>query len=239
MERCGTAFVGDEILLNINAIRKGLKTEIIGKPHIVHYTEVTSTNDCAKKNGKLRQVKEGTLIIAEHQTAGRGRYGRTWEAPKGKCILASVIFRYRLKHDQVHIPNLIGALSIAKAIYELTGLEARIKHPNDVRISGKKVAGVLTEMQYDSNRDPFFVLGFGVNVKTTKSEFPQQLREKATSLTIAASNAGKNGNDGKNDISRRSLLLTILEKLEANYLLLKTGETARIAKEVKVWEEDK
>ncbi len=226
-------------MLNINAIRKGLKTEIIGKPHIVHYTEVTSTNDCAKKNGKLRQVKEGTLIIAEHQTAGRGRYGRTWEAPKGKCILASVIFRHRLKHDKVHIPNLIGALSIAQAIYELTGLEARIKHPNDVRISGKKVAGVLTEMQYDSNRAPFFVLGFGVNVNTTKSEFPQKLREKATSLTIAASNAGKNGNDGKNGFSRRSLLLRILEKLEANYLLLKTGETARIAKEVKVWEEDK
>ena len=220
-------------MLNINAIRKDLKTEFIGKPHIVCYSEITSTNDCAKKNGKLQAVKEGTLIIAEHQTAGRGRYGRTWETPKGKCILASVIFRHRLKHDQVHIPNLIGALSIAQAINELTGLEARIKHPNDVRISRKKVAGVLTEMQYDSNHVPFFVLGFGVNVNTTISEFPQKLREKATSLTIAASNAGKNG------ISRRNLLLTILEKLEVNYLLLKTGETARIAKEVKVWEEDK
>ena len=203
-------------MLNINAIRKDLKTEIIGKPHIVYYTEITSTNDCAKKNGKLQEVKEGTLIIAEHQTAGRGRYGRTWEAPKGKCILASVIFRHRLKHDQIHIPNLIGALSIAQAINELTGLEARIKHPNDVRISEKKVAGVLTEMQYDSNRDAFFVLGFGVNVNTTKSELPQELREKATSVSIAAASDEKNE---ISQISRKILLLTILEKLEANYLL--------------------
>lgn len=220
-------------LLNINAIRKGLKTEIIGKPHIVYYSEITSTNDCAKKNGKLQAVKEGTLIIAEHQTAGRGRYGRTWEAPKGKCILASVIFRHRLKHDQIHLPNLIGALSIAQAINELTGLEARIKHPNDVRISFKKVAGVLTEMQYDSNHVPFFVLGFGVNVNTTQSELPQKLRDKATSVSIAASS------DNKIEISRRILLQTILEKLEANYLHLKTGETERIAKAVKVWEEEK
>ncbi len=221
-------------MLNINAIRKGLKTEIIGKPHIVYFTEITSTNDCAKKNGKLQAVKEGTLIIAEHQTAGRGRYGRTWEAPKGKCILASVVFRHRLKHDHVHLPNLIGALSIAQAINELTGLEAYIKHPNDVRISHKKVAGVLTEIQYDSNRDPFFVLGFGVNVNTNKSEFPKKLRDKATSVSIAASN------DDRCEIaqiSRRILLKTILEKLEANYLYLKTGETARIAKAVKVWEE--
>lgn len=218
-------------LLNINAIRKGLQTEIIGKPHIVYYSEITSTNDCAKKNGKLQKVKEGTLIIAEHQTAGRGRYGRTWEAPKGKCILASVIFRHRLKHDQVHLPNLIGALSIAQAINEFTGLEARIKHPNDVRISRKKVAGVLTEMQYDSNHVPFFVLGFGVNVNTTQSELPKKLRQKATSVSIAASS------DDKIEISRRILLQTILEKLEANYLHFKTGETERIAKEVKVWEE--
>ncbi|MXV78405.1 biotin--[acetyl-CoA-carboxylase] ligase [Candidatus Poribacteria bacterium] len=218
-------------LLNINAIRKGLKTEIIGKPHIVYYSEITSTNDCAKKHGKLQAVKEGTLIIAEHQTAGRGRYGRTWEAPKGKCILASVIFRHRLKHDKVHLPNLIGALSIAQAINELTGLAARIKHPNDVRISRKKVAGVLTEMQYDSNHVPFFVLGFGVNVNTTQSELPKKLRQKATSVSIAASS------DDKIEVSRRILLQTILEKLEANYLHLKTGETERIAKAVKVWEE--
>lgn len=220
-------------VLNLNAIRNGLKTETIGKPHIVYYSEITSTNDCAKKYGKLREVKEGTLIIAEHQTAGRGRYGRTWEAPKGKCILASVIFRHRLKHDQVHLPNLIGALSIAQAINELTGLDARIKHPNDVRILHKKVAGVLTEMHYDSNHYPFLVLGFGVNVNTTKSELPQKLKDKATSLSIAASS------DNRIEISRRILLITILEMLEANYLLLRTGETARIAEEVKVWEEKK
>ena len=173
-------------MFNIGYFRDRLNTDIIGKPHIIYYSEVGSTNDVAVNQGKVGEVKEGTLYLAEHQTVGRGRYGRTWEAPKGRCILASVVFRLRLKHDQVHLPNLIGALSIAQGIKGYIDLEALIKHPNDVRIEGKKVAGVLTEMYYDLNGRPFFVLGFGVNVNTTQSEFPEKLRENSTSVLLAA-----------------------------------------------------
>ena len=218
-------------MLNIGNFLKKLKTDLIGKPHIVCFSDITSTNDTAVKHGKTGIVKEGTLFIASHQTAGRGRYGRTWEAPKGKCILASVVFRHRLKHDQVHLPNLIGALSIAQGINDYTNLEALIKHPNDVRIAGKKVAGVLTEIHYDVNRVPFFVLGIGVNVNVTQSEFPEKLRDKATSVLIAASKSEKN------KVCREALLHLILIKLEANYVLLKTGKIDLILEEIELWEE--
>ncbi len=216
-----------------------LFTNIIGSSHIEVHDEVTSTNDIAILRGKVGDAEEGILIIAEHQTAGRGRYGRTWEAPPGKCILASIVFRHRLKQDQVHLPNLIGALSIAVSIHATTGLEARIKHPNDVRIAKKKVAGVLTELEYDQHQRPFFVVGFGVNVNITAAEFPASLQETATSLRIAASenNLKRETLQGDGDISRAMLLQAILQQFEENYLHLKAGNISVIANQLKAWEE--
>lgn len=218
-------------VIPIETLRDTLNTQIIGNPRIEIHAEVSSTNDIAITRGKAEDVKEGTLIIADHQTAGRGRHGRTWEASPGKCILASIVFRHRLKQEHAHLPNLIGALSIAQGIHAITGLAARIKHPNDVRIEKKKVAGVLTELEYDQHRQPFFVLGFGVNVNITETEFPPALRGTATSLKIAAL---KNSNV---DICRATLLKTILVQLEENYLLLKSGNIDSIANQVKTWEE--
>ena len=218
-------------MIPIETFRETLKTDIIGNPHIEFYTEVSSTNDIAIARGKTGDAVEGTLIIADHQTAGRGRYGRTWKAPPGKCILASIIFCHRLKQEHVHLPNLIGALSIAQGIDAITGLAARIKHPNDVRIAKKKVAGVLTELEYDQHRQPFFVLGFGVNVNITETEFPPTLLKTATSLRIVASETGNV------EICRVRLLQAILLRLEENYLHLKSGNIPLIDSQVKKWEE--
>lgn len=220
-------------MIEVEAFRKTLKTKIIGNPYIEFYVEVSSTNDIAIARGKAGNVQEGTLIIADHQTDGRGRYGRTWEAPPGKCILASVVFRHRLKQEQVHLPNLIGALSIAQGIHAITGFAVRVKHPNDVRIEKKKVGGVLTELEYDQYRQPFFVLGFGVNVNITEAEFPPALRKTATSLQIAASETSDT------EICRVALLQAILHQLEKNYLHLKSGNIDLIANQVKVWKEEK
>ena len=146
-----------------------IQTSLIGC-QIEHYSQVASTNDIAIERGKTGTA-EGTLIIAEHQTAGRGRYGRSWEAPPGKCLLVSVVFKHRLLRDQIALPNLIGAMAIAQTIRTTHGLDARIKMPNDVRIKKKKVAGVLTELAYDQEHQPFFVLGFGVNVNCVLEDF--------------------------------------------------------------------
>lgn len=218
-------------VIDIETFRETLNTKIVGNPHTEYHTQVSSTNDVAITRGKTEGAIEGALIITEHQTAGRGRYGRKWNAPFGKCILASVIFRHRLKQDQVHLPNLIGALSIAQGIRTITGLDARIKYPNDVRIAKKKVAGVLTEIEYDKHQQPFFVLGFGINVNITIEEFPQDLRNTATSLQIATSDIENR------EICRIAVLQSVLQKLEENYLILKAGNISFIEQKVTDWKE--
>ena len=196
-----------------------LQTSFIGH-QIEHHHQVASTNDIAIARGKAGAA-EGTLVIAEHQTAGRGRYGRKWEAPPDKCLLVSVVLRHRLLRDQIALPNLVGAIAIARALQRTHGLDARIKPPNDVRISKKKVAGVLTELAYDAQQHPFFVLGFGVNVNIVLEDFPPELREIATSVRIAATHA----EDQNSEVCRAPLLHAILHQLEDTYLQLKAGET--------------
>ena len=219
-------------MIDIESLRETFNTEIIGKPDIEYHSQVTSTNDIAINRGKTDGAREGTLIITEHQTAGRGRYGRKWSAPYGKCILASIIFRHRLKQNQVHLPNLIGALSIAQGIHTITGLDARIKYPNDVRIDKKKVAGVLTEIEYNKHRQPFFVLGLGINVNITVEEFPQELRNTATSLQIASPDTANK------EICRIAVLQAVLQKLEENYLNLKSGNISIIDAKLTEWKEN-
>lgn len=208
--------------MNTPITHETFQTSIIGC-QTEHHSQVASTNDIAIARGKAG-VAEGTLIIAEHQTAGRGRYGRRWDAPPRKCILASIILRHRLLRDQVELPNLMGAIAIAMAIRETHGLDARIKAPNDVRISEKKVAGVLTELAYDNQHQSFFVLGMGVNVNNVLKDFPPELRETATSVRIAAAHV-KNQDS---EIRRTPLLGAILYQLEEVYLQLKAGETDSI-----------
>ena len=208
--------------MDITCLQATLQTDFIGC-QIEYHPQVASTNDIAIARGKTGAV-EGTLIIAEHQTAGRGRYGRKWDAPPGKSLLVSVVLRHRLLRDQVALPNLIGAIAIAQVIRTTHELDARIKAPNDVRIKEKKVAGVLTELAYDDQHQPFFVLGFGVNVNSVLEDFPPELRETATSVRTAAARV-KNQDT---EICRTSLLRIILCQLEKTYLQLKAGETDSI-----------
>ena len=144
--------------MDIKGYGATLQTELIGC-EIEHHHQVVSTNDIAIARGKAGAA-EGTLVIAEHQTAGRGRYGRKWEAPPSKCLLVSVVLRHRLLREQVALPNLVGAIAIARALQTTYGLDTRIKPPNDVRIEKRKIAGVLTELAYDAQQQPFFCLRF-------------------------------------------------------------------------------
>ena len=202
--------------MTIAEILNGLQSQMIGQRIQIH-DQAESTNDLALQHG-VDGAPEGTLILAELQTAGRGRHSRTWRAPYGSSILASIVLRHRLLSNQIGLPGLIGAVSIAAAIRELTDLPACIKWPNDVYIHGKKVSGVLTELAYDRRRRPFWVMGFGVNVNTAPDDFPSTLRASATSLRI----------ESGREISRVALLQVVLRELEGNYLMLKRDETASI-----------
>jgi BirA family biotin operon repressor/biotin-[acetyl-CoA-carboxylase] ligase len=145
---------------------------------------------------------EGTLVVAEEQTAGRGRLGRRWLAPAGTSLLCSLQLRPAVPSER--LPELTGVASraCAEAIAALTGLEPELKFPNDVLVGGRKVAGILAEA-----REERVVLGVGVNVNVTAKELPRDVDLPATSLLVETGG----------EVDRAALLVELLERLERRY----------------------
>lgn len=199
-------------------ITQGLKTRVIGK-NIFCYGEVDSTNDVAHRLGETG-TKEGACVFAEHQKKGRGRLGRSWEAPKGKNVLLSVLLRPLLPPAEVPRLTLAASIAVARAIERMTGVRPGIKWPNDVLIGEKKVCGILTEMRAEVDRVKYVVLGVGLNANASAKELP----EGATSLKEAT---------GKS-VHRPTLARALLQELEAEYARLREGRFEDIARE---WEE--
>ncbi len=183
-------------------IQSGLKTKIFGR-EIIHFESIETTMRPAFEAG-LRDDEEGVLIVAETQTKGKGRMGRSWVSPKSKGIYASLLLRPQFHPTDVAKLTLMTAIAITESIEKVTGVSAKIKWPNDLLIDGQKVAGILTEMDAEIERVKFVVVGFGINVNVPESSLP----EGATSLKQLT---------GKT-ISRIQLLQEILVSLENWYL---------------------
>ena len=145
---------------------------------------------------------EGAVAVADEQTEGRGRLGREWHAPAGTSILCSVQLRPAAAPQRYPELTIVGAQACAEAIRALTGLEPRLKHPNDVLIGGRKVAGVLGEASEDR-----VVLGVGVNVNVPPDRLPTDVRLPATSLLAELGDS----------VDRRDLLVELLVELERRY----------------------
>ena len=147
-----------------------------------HYESLASTNakafELAQEGGT-----HGEVIVTEHQTAGKGRRGRSWVSPAGKSLAMSVILRPEIAPSRAPELTLLAAVALTETLRD-SGVEASIKWPNDVQIGGKKVAGILTELSADVERVHFVVLGIGVNLNTEQSDFPPELAEIATSVSL-------------------------------------------------------
>lgn len=171
-------------LLVPNEIREGLDTKIFGKRDIVYFTETDSTNTRAKDlaaGGAL----EGTLVISEKQTKGRGRKSRDWFSPSQEGIYLSLILRPTISPSEAPKITLLTAVVVAETLLRLTRLNINIKWPNDILVNGKKIAGILTEMSTEMDAIDYIVVGLGLNVNTPI--FPDDIREKATSIFIETS----------------------------------------------------
>jgi len=147
--------------------------------------EVDSTQRVARELARAGAA-EGTTVVAETQSAGRGRLGRSWHSPPGRNVYCSVVLRPALAPTVVPQIALVVGLAVATAVRETSGLAPLLKWPNDVLLGGRKVAGVLTEMDAELERVHFVIAGIGVNVNAQADTFPPELRDKATSLAIAA-----------------------------------------------------
>lgn len=150
--------------------------------HPVHYQkEVDSTNLYLKKLAE-GGAEEGTLVLADAQTSGRGRSGRSWTAEPGKNISMSLLLRPQLSADRISMVTLVMGLAVACACRKLYDLPVGIKWPNDVVIHGKKLCGILTELNMKAGQVDYVVIGTGINVNGTY--FPSEIQETATSLHL-------------------------------------------------------
>lgn len=163
-------------LLNPQNIYHNLQTDIIGQ-NIIHFNTLESTNDYLKQVGN--DVVEGTVVISEEQTKGKGRLGRIWESKVGDGIWMSIILKPDIMPYKAPFITLIAGASVVKALNNL-GVNAQIKWPNDIIINNKKICGILTELSAEIERINYVVLGIGMNVKN--EDFDSELKNKATSL---------------------------------------------------------
>lgn len=147
----------------------------------IRLEETDSTNLQAKQMAE-KGAPEGTVVIAECQTAGRGRLGRSFSSPHGEGIFMTVILRPEVPANQVSCLTLIAALAVQQGVAEVTGLDCTIKWPNDIVLNGRKVCGILTEMSLETHAVDYVVIGIGINCGNTA--FPPELKDTATSLYL-------------------------------------------------------
>jgi BirA family biotin operon repressor/biotin-[acetyl-CoA-carboxylase] ligase len=195
--------ITEKDILSAENISGKLATRYIGQRVIV-YPQLTSTKEIAKiaaSNG----VPEGTVIIAEEQTSGKGRLERSWVTPKGCAILSIILYP-----DIKHLPSLIMVASVAllHTIKKVTGLKAAIKWPNDILLNGKKVSGILIESMINDKNVGYAVIGMGINVNFNVKDYP----EIADTATTLLDEKGKY-------ISRLDIIRTLLVEIEKLYLL--------------------
>lgn len=151
---------------------------IIGE-EVLHYDITDSTNNEAKRLCE-KEVVHGRLVVADRQTLGRGRRGREWLSSNNDGIWMSYILEPSMKPVTASMLTLVAAMAVAKAVTETTGLKVGIKWPNDIVCNGRKLSGILTEMQSEDDKVRYVVIGIGINVDT--EGFPSELKEVATSI---------------------------------------------------------
>lgn len=188
-------------------IKRGLATEFLGQ-ELLCFAEVTSTNEKAKEVA-LAGAPEGMVVVAEKQLAGRGRLARSWSSPAGLGLWFSLILRPPLEPAQTPQLTFVSAVAVCQALRKATGLDLRLKWPNDLLWQGRKVSGILTELGAEIAEVNYVVVGIGLNVNQTESDFIPEIRERASSLALA----------GGRTWSRVSLLQALLEEYEKQYQL--------------------
>src|SRR3984893_10695162 len=209
--RAATGYFLEQVpdILTADMLRQRLRGSLFGK-RIYHFFKTDSTNRVALELGHAGEA-EGAVVLAEEQTAGRGRAGRQWHSERAMGIYVTLLLRPPLAPVQAPLLTMMAGLSARSAVQAVTGLTVDLKWPNDLLVCGKKAGGILTEMHAEPGQIRFVIVGIGLNVNQEK--FPGELAGAATSLRVET---------GKPQ-SRMELLVRLLREFESDY--------ARIARE--------
>ncbi len=201
--------------IDISTLEQKLATARIG--HSVRvFPQIDSTNEEIKRN-LANNLPEGTVVIADLQTQGRGRQGRSWHSESGAGLYLSTLLKPNLPLDNLSCITLMAGVATAGAIQQQTSAPVRLKWPNDILINGKKLAGILCECI--PGNTPAIIVGIGVNLNHT--HFPADLQRTATSLKLET---------GK-DVNRANLVLSLLQNLDSEYDEFLHGKTERLIRE--------
>lgn len=198
----GYHIVGTPDVMTKEELDSLMKTRWAGR-NILYYETTDSTNLRIRQAGD-EGAPHGTLAVADRQTAGRGRRGRTWESPAGSSIYMSVLLRPDIAPNKASMLTLVMALSVAEGIQQCIPI-IQIKWPNDIIVNGKKLVGILTEMSAQIDYINHVTVGVGINVNMTA--FPEEIADTATSLCLECGHA----------VKRAPLIAAVMERLEENY----------------------
>ena len=201
---------------NVEELRACFLTRIIGR-RIEYYEELESTNTEALRLA-LENAPEGTVVIADAQSEGRGRLDRIWESPPSLNLYLSVVLRPDIPAAASSLIPLMVGVAVADVISKYGPGPVRLKWPNDVLIDGKKICGILTEMRTKADRVHFIIVGIGVNINMRKLDFPRGIRETATSLRILT----------ECELDRIDVAVRLFESLERWYRIFLSGGEAAI-----------
>jgi len=218
--RIGYRLVSAPDLLLPYEVEDGLRTDFIGK-EIHHYSRVSSTQEAARELA-TEGVKEGTVVIAEIQTRGKGRRGREWRSPAGGVYL-SVILRPQINPARAPLLTLLAGVAMAKVLRRLYDLKAELKWPNDVMVNDRKICGILTEMAAETESVNHCIVGIGINANVELTHFPPEFRASTTSLKEELG-AG---------VSRVEFVRGLLGEIEQLYIVFKERGPAPILEEWK------
>ncbi|HBV89231.1 MAG TPA: biotin--[acetyl-CoA-carboxylase] ligase [Desulfosporosinus sp.] len=202
-------------ILSSAEVCPGLASEVFGRKEYIYYQETDSTNSRARDLA-AKGYPEGTVVVADMQTSGRGRRGRNWYSPSNQGIYMSVILRPVLPLKEISRISLVTAVAAAETFQEELNLPARIKWPNDILINNKKIAGILAEVVTDMDGIEYIVVGIGLNINNRLHDFPSDLRTLATSAQV----------EDEHLVSRVKVLQGLLARLENHYFDLLAGKFA-------------
>jgi BirA family biotin operon repressor/biotin-[acetyl-CoA-carboxylase] ligase len=201
---------------NADELRGFFFRKTIGR-RIEYHEEVESTNTEALHLAQ-QGAEEGTVVIAEAQSAGRGRLNRSWESPPAMNLYLSVVLRPDIPAASASLIPLMVGVAVADVISQYCPGKVKLKWPNDILIEGKKICGILTEMRTKAEQVSFIIAGIGVNLNMQKLHFPRELRETATSLRIEAAI----------DVDRVDFAVRLFETLGNWYRIFLNGGEADI-----------
>jgi BirA family biotin operon repressor/biotin-[acetyl-CoA-carboxylase] ligase len=210
--------------LSIEEIRDTIsgRSMIIGR-EIIFFDTINSTNTYAMELADMG-YPEGTVIIADAQTGGKGRLGRKWLSPQGKNLYMSTILRPVILPRDAAILTLMSAVACASAIKRLSSVPASIKWPNDIMVSDRKLGGILTEIKADMERIFHAVIGIGININLEAEDMPDEIKACATSIKIEQKSRRAEVQNSS-DFSRTLIAIEIIKELDRWYsMLLNSGK---------------